>query len=117
MGKTVTQFKSIGDSTAIDRTTSNFENADQKVAKIKRLVNKGEFDKDVARYITGVLNLMFQGKLENTTTKEQPADSSYNDRQNLEFRLMLTQNYNTNPNSFHLCFPNKIKKNPTLVMT
>ena len=70
-----------------------------------------EFDEDVARYIPGVLNLMFQGKLENITTREQPADSSYNDMQNLEFRLILTQNHYTNPNSFHLCFQNKIKKN------
>ena len=35
LGETVTPFKSIGDLKAIDRTASDFENVDQKVAKIK----------------------------------------------------------------------------------
>ena len=48
--------------------------------------------------------------LENVTTGEQAADSSYVDMQNLELRLLLTANHYTNPNSFHLCFPIKIKK-------
>ena len=104
MGETVTPLKSIGDSKAI-RTASDFENAGRKVAKIKRLVNKGEYDKDVARYIAGVLNLRFQRTIENVTTRQQPADSSYSDMQNLEFRLMLMQNHYIEPNSFYLCFP------------
>ena len=35
--QTVTLFKSIGNSETIDRPVCDFENADQKVAKIKRL--------------------------------------------------------------------------------
>ena len=41
LGKTLSPFESIEDSKAIDRTASNFINAEQKVEKIKRLVNKG----------------------------------------------------------------------------
>ena len=29
--------------------------------------------------------------------------------QNLEFHILLTQNYYTNPNSFQICFPIEIK--------
>ena len=30
--------------------------------------------------------------------------------ENLDFQILLTDNYYTNPNSMHLCFPMKIKK-------
>lgn len=40
LGKFVTSFESIGNSKTIDRTASDFLNADQKLEKIKSLVNK-----------------------------------------------------------------------------
>lgn len=40
LGKIVTPFESIGDSKTINRMASDFLNADQKLEKIKRLVNK-----------------------------------------------------------------------------
>ena len=73
LGKTVSPFESIGDLKALDRTTSDFLNDDHKVKKIKRIFSKGEYDKDVARYILGILNLMYQGMLE-IITREQPSD-------------------------------------------
>ena len=48
--------------------------------------------------------------IENVTIREQPANPRHINMQNLEFRLMLMQNHYTNPNSFHLCFPIKIRK-------
>ena len=48
--------------------------------------------------------------LEDIDTKEQPAHSSYRDMENLDFQIMLTNNYYTNPNSMHICFPMKIKQ-------
>ena len=56
-----------------------------KVKKIKRLVNKREYDKDVARYISGVLKVMYQCLLENITRRDQSTDSYYVDMQNHEF--------------------------------
>ena len=109
-GKTVSPFESIGDSKPIDRTVSGFLHADQKVEKIKRLVNKGEYDKDVARYIPRVLNLMYQGILKNVKTRDKTAESPCKDMQNLEFHLLLIANHYTNSNSLHLCFSIKIKK-------
>lgn len=58
-----------------------------KVKKIKRLVNKREYDKDVARHISRVLKVMYQCLLENITRREQSADSYYVDMQNREFCL------------------------------
>ena len=52
-----------------------------------------------------MLELLDQGMLEDTDTKEQPAHISYKDMENLEFQILLTNNYYTNPNSIHICFP------------
>ena len=49
-----------------------------------------------------MLELAFQGMIENIDTKEQVAHISSKD--------METNNYYTNPNSMQICFPMKIKK-------
>ena len=77
---------------------------------MKRLINTGEYDADLTKYISGMLNLVFQGMIENINTKEQVAHISYKDMENLEFQIMLTSNYYTNPNSMQICFSMK-KKN------
>ena len=62
-----------------------------------------------------MLELMFQGMIENTDTKEQVAHISYKDMETSEFQIMLTNNHYTNPNNMHICFPTKTKritKNP-----
>ena len=48
--------------------------------------------------------------IEEINTKEQPAHISYKDMENLEFQIMLTNSYYTNPNSMHICFAIKMKK-------
>ena len=77
---------------------------------MKRLINTGEYDADLTKYISGMLNLVFQGMIENINTKEQVAHISYKDMENLEFQIMLTSNYYTNPNGMQICFSMK-KKN------
>ena len=110
LAKTASPFNSIGASSAIDRTASNYLNAGEKVRKIRKLIETGTYDSDIARYISGTLVHMFQGILEDIDKKEQPAHSSYRDMENLDFQISLTDNYYMNPNSMHLCFPMKIKK-------
>ena len=53
---------------------------------------------------------MFEGMIDKLNTLEQPAHLSYDDKENLDFQILLTQNHYTNFNSFHICFPIKIKK-------
>ena len=67
--------------------------------------------------ITGTLELVYQIMLEDIDKKEQPALISYKDMENLEFQILLTNNYYTNPNSIHICFPSKLKKLPMKLMT
>ena len=108
-GKTVSLFDTTGQSSYVDRTASNFINTSEKVQKLKRLINTGEYNADIAKYIPGMLELAFQGMIENIDSKEQVAHISYKDMETLEFQIMLT-NYYTNPDSMHICFPVKIKK-------
>ena len=54
--------------------------------------------------------MKFQGMLEYIDTREKVAHSSYKEMEELDFQLLLTDNYYVNPNSIHLFFPMKIKK-------
>ena len=74
------------------------------------MIETGEYDADMAKYIRGTLELVFQGMIEDIDTKEQPAHISYIDMEKLEIQIMLINNYYTNPNSVHICFPIKIKE-------
>ena len=47
--------------------------------RYKKIINKGEYDMDVARHTLGILDLMFQRMTEHVATKEQPAHISYKD--------------------------------------
>ena len=40
---------------------------------MRKLIETGEYDVDIAKYIPGTLDVMFQGMLEDIDTKEQPA--------------------------------------------
>ena len=73
----------------------------KKYKKFKNLL-KLENDADIAKYIPGTLELVYQGILKDIDTKEQPAHISYKDMENLEFQILVTNNYYTNPNSMHI---------------
>ena len=99
-----------GGSSAFDRTSSNYNDAKEKVKKIRELIKTEKHDADVAKYIPGVLEMVFQGMLDNIETKEKVAHSSYKGMQQLDFQIMLTDNYYVNPKSIHIiCFPMKIQ--------
>ena len=95
-------------STTIDRTTSNYNDAKEKVQKIRDLINMGKYDADLAKYIHGLLDLEIQGMLDDIETREKVA--SYKDKEQLDFQILLTDNYYINPSNIHICFPIKIKK-------
>ena len=69
LGKSLFPFDSIGSSSAIDSTASNFLNANEKVQQIKKLIETGEYDGGIAKYILGTLELVYQGMLETLTQK------------------------------------------------
>ena len=49
IGKTVSPLDSIGASSAIDRTASNYLNADEKLQKVRKPTKTGRHDADIAR--------------------------------------------------------------------
>ena len=65
----------------------------------------GRYDEDVAKYISALLQLKFQGMLEDIDTREIVARPSYTDMEQLDFQILLTDKYYINPNSIRICFP------------
>ena len=74
------------------------------------MIKTQPYEKDIVKYIPGLLELKFQGMLGDIDTREKVAHSSYIDMEELDFQILLTDNYYINPNSIHICFPMKIKR-------
>ena len=110
LGQTVSPYEDAGQSSAIDRTASNYNDEKEKIKKMRELISTGKYDEDLVRYIPGVLDLKFQGMLEDIDTRKKVAYSSYTDMEELDFQIMLTENYYLNPNNIHICFPIKVFK-------
>ena len=89
---------------AIDKAISDFDNTSLKVKKTRGLIEKGIYDTGIDRYIPGTLDMIFQGMIERVKTIEQPPDTTYKDKEMLEFELILDKNYYTNLKSLHICF-------------
>ena len=109
LGQNVSPFDNAGESDAIDRTASNYNEAKEKVQKIRELIKTGNYDADTAKSIPGLLKMKFQGMLEDVDTREKVAHPSYKDMDELDFQISLTDNYYVNPSNIHLCF--SMKKN------
>ena len=110
LGDTLNPIDDVRHSTAIDRTTSNYNDAKEKVQKIRDLIKKGKYDADLAKYIPGLMDLAIQGMLDDIDTREKVAHPSYRDKEPLDFQTLLTENYLVNPANIHICFPIKIKQ-------
>ena len=110
LGDTLNPINDAKCSTAIDRTTSNYNDAKEKVQKIRDLINMGTYDADLAKYIPGLMDLAIQGMLDDIDTREKVANPSYKDKEQLDFQILLSENYYVNPSNIHICFPIKIFK-------
>ena len=110
LGDTLNPINDIRRSTAIDKTLSNYNDAKEKVQKIRDLINMGKYDVDLVKYIPGLADLPIQGMLDDTDTSEKVAHPFYKDKEQLDFQILLTENYYVNPSNIHICFLIKIKK-------
>lgn len=109
-GQLVTSFQSVDKSAAVDKTTSDFDNANIKVKKIRRLIKCGIYDADIAHFIPGTSELVLQGMIQKIKTIEQPVDTTYKDEETLTFELILDKNHYTILKKIHLCFPVRFRK-------
>ena len=71
LGETLNPIDDARRSTAINRTTSNYNDAKEKVQKISDLINMGKYDADLAKYIPGLTDLAIQGMLDDIDTRER----------------------------------------------
>ena len=108
LGDTLNPTNDIRRSTTIDRTTSNYNDAKEKVQKIRELISMGKYDADLVKYIPGLADLAIPGMLDDVDTREKVTSPSYKDKEELDFRILLTDNYYVNPSNIHICFPIKI---------
>ena len=102
--------------TAIDRTTLNYTDVNEKVQKITDLINLGKYDADLAKYIPGLTDLAIQGMLDDIDTREKVAHPSYKEKEQLDFQILLTDNYYVNPANIHISFPIKILKSQIILL-
>ena len=110
LGDTLNPYNDARQSAAIERTTSNYDDGKEKVQKIRNLINMGKYDAHLAKCISGLLDLVIQGMLDDIDTREKVAHPSYKNMEQLDFQILLTENYYANLNRIHICFPIKIKK-------
>ena len=78
------------------------------VQKIRDFINMGKYDADLTKCIPWLLELAIQGMLDDIDTREKVVHPSYKYTEQLDFQILLTDNYYVNPNSIHICFPIKI---------
>ena len=109
LGDTLNPINDARRSTAIDRTTSNYNDAKEKFQQIRNLINMGKYDADLAKYIPGLMDLAIQGILDDIDAREKVANPSYKDKEQLDCQILLSENYYVNPSNIHICFPIKIK--------
>ena len=64
IGSLVAPFQSVRKSLAVKKTASDFDNTNLKIKKIRRLIEQGINDVDIACFIPGTLDLGFQGMIE-----------------------------------------------------
>ena len=61
IGSSLMPFQSVRKFLVIDKASSDFDNANLKVKKIRRLLERGIYDADNAQYIPGTLNIASKG--------------------------------------------------------
>ena len=76
LGDTLNPMNDIRRSTVIDRTASSYNDAKEKVQKIRDLINMGKYDADLVKYIPGLADLAIQGMLDDIDTREKVAHPS-----------------------------------------
>ena len=59
LGETLNPYDDARRSTAIDRTAWNYNDAKEKVQKIRDLIGTDKYDENLAKYIPGLLELAF----------------------------------------------------------
>ena len=109
LGDTLNPINDAKHSTAIDRTTSNYNDGKENVQKIRNFINMGKYDADLAKYNPGLMDLAIQGILDDIDTREKVAHPSYKDKEQLDFQILLSDNYYAFPSNIQKLFVFQLK--------
>ena len=67
--------------------TVDFENASEKVDKLKRLMKAGVLDENLIKYLPRMAELTFKGLIYGIKNKKVSADSTYKNFKTLKFNI------------------------------
>ena len=81
-----------------------------KLDKLNTLYDTGRMDKDVIKYIPGMVPISYQGQVDFIDTKKTYAASTYSDMQQFEFNLEMVNNHYINFSRIVLCLPVTFRK-------
>ena len=90
--------------------SADIENLIEKLDKLSTLYDSGQMDKDVMKYIPGMVPVSYQGQIDFIDTKRTYAASTYSDMQQIEFNLEVINNHYINFSNLILCLPIAFRK-------
>ena len=109
LGLSLNPMKDATGVAAIDYI-ANIDNLIDKLDKLSVLYDSGRMDKDVMKYIPGIVPISYQGQIDFVDTKKTYAASTYSDMQQLEFNLEVVNNHYINFSTMVLCLPIAFRK-------
>ena len=109
LGANLNPMKDLTGVAAIDYN-AEIDGLIDKLDKITTLYDSGRMDKDVMRYIPGMVPINYQGQIDFIDTKRTYAASTYSDMQQLEFNLEVVNNHYKNFSTMVLCLPIAFRK-------
>ena len=100
------------DATGVDAVdfSTDIDNLIGKLDKLTDLYDICKVDADMPRYIPGMSRIMYQGQLDHIETKKCYAESTYTNKEIIEFNLNITANHYVNFSNMVLCLPVTFRK-------
>ena len=106
---TLNPLKDATGVTSVDFGTQ-FDGLVKKADNLQDIIEKGEAEGGLLRYLPGLALPLYQGQIKGTIEKKVFADDTYKDFKTAKFTINLSANQYMNFHSVHLVFPLKIKK-------
>ena len=89
--------------------SADVKNVLVKIGKVQSLYKPGNMGFNLIRYIPGLADVATQGQIYNLNTKRKYADENYEDKNTLEFNIILHTSHYINFNAMQICLPMKMK--------
>ena len=107
-------LNSVEDATGVDAVDFSAD-IDNLIGKfiLTDLYDTGKVDADGLRYIPGMSKIMYQGQLDHIETKKCYVESTYTNKEMMEFNINITANHYVNFSNMVLCLPVTFRKTAT----